>query len=73
MSEQKKKGGPGRGQGRHKIGEDRGGLVPVLVQVFGDQAEKMREQGNVQVFIRLAIDLAFSHHEKAMKKIKKEG
>jgi hypothetical protein len=47
----------GRNGGRKKIGEDRGGLTPLLVQVFGDQAAWLAKQENQQAAIRAAIDL----------------
>jgi hypothetical protein len=60
------------GQGRKAIGQERGGLVPMLVNVFGDQAEILREQGNVQAFIRLAIDLALERGKVIAKKSQKD-
>jgi hypothetical protein len=51
------RGGPGRNQGRKKIGVDRGGLVSVQVNIFTDQAEWLKLQGtNRQELIRDAID-----------------
>ena len=59
------------GQGRKPLGQDRGGLVPFSVNIFADQAEKLRnmdERGMAQAFIRLALDEAFKLAEKARKK-----
>lgn len=44
------------GQGRKPLGQDRGGLVPIPLQVFGDQAEWLRGKGNRSALIRIAID-----------------
>lgn len=47
----------GRNGGRKRIGVDRGGLTPLLVQVYGDQAQWLAKQENQQAAIREAIDL----------------
>jgi len=53
-------GGPNRGQGRKKIGEDRGGLTPVLVQVYADQAVRLRRDGDQSEAVRVALDMLYS-------------
>ena len=67
---ERKKNKPG--QGRKPLGQDRGGLVPYMVNIFADQADKLRsmdERGTAQVFIRLALDEAFKFQERAKKKL----
>lgn len=54
----------GRNGGRKKIGDDRGGLVPLMVQIFADQAEKLRERGNQSVIVRVCLDKFFEESKK---------
>lgn len=58
------------GQGRKPLGQERGGLVMISVNVFADQVERLREMdgGTAQAFIRLALDEALSRLDKAAKK-----
>ena len=44
------------GQGRKPLGQDRGGLVPLLVNVFEDQKEWLASLPNQQEAVRDAID-----------------
>lgn len=60
MTTTKRHGGPGRNQGRKPIGDIRGGLQPILVNVFGDQAERLRDvPGGASCCVRAALDYWF--------------
>lgn len=53
-----KRGGPNRNQGRKVVGADRGGVVPVPVSIFRDQAEWLSRKKNKSAIIRDLIDEA---------------
>lgn len=56
----KKHGGPGRNQGRKPLGEERGGIQPVLVNIYADQAERLKDvPGGVSNNVRWALDYWF--------------
>lgn len=66
MTEQKKGKPRGLNGGRKKIGEDRGGLVPVTIQIYADQAERLRSEGQGQGWlIRAAIDELIANLDRA--------
>lgn len=44
------------GQGRKPLGADRGGLVPLLVNIYADQKEWLASLPNQQEAVRDAID-----------------
>ena len=54
---EKQHGGRRQKAGRKPIGQERGGLVSVLVNIYADQAEWLGQQQNKQQTIRDAIDL----------------
>lgn len=60
MTEKKQRGGAGRGQGRKVVGADRGGVVPVPVSLFRDQAEWLSRKKNKSAVIRDLIDEAMN-------------
>lgn len=52
------------GQGRKPLGQDRGGLVPLMVSIYADQAERLREGGNQSLIVRVCLDKFFSDADK---------
>jgi len=56
--DQKRKNKPG--QGRKPLGQDRGGLVPFMANIFADQAEWLAKHKNQQDVVRGAIDRAMN-------------
>lgn len=62
------RGGPNRNQGRKKTGADRGGLVPVYLKIFADQAERLKEEGQQSLLVRMALDNLFDVMDKQNKK-----
>lgn len=63
---EKKKNKPG--QGRKPLGKGRGGLVPLMISVFADQAERLKEEGNQSWLVRMALDELFDKIDSAEKK-----
>lgn len=62
---EKKKNKPG--QGRKPLGKDRGGLVPLMVSVFADQAERLKKEGKQSWLVRMALDELFDEIDSAEK------
>ena len=56
------------GQGRKPLGQDRGGLVPLMVSIYADQAERLREGGNKSLVIRVCLDKFFAEADRNAKK-----
>ena len=61
-------GGPGRNQGRKKVRSDRGGLVPVYLKIFADQADRLKKEGQQSLLVRMALDHLFKVMDKQNKK-----
>lgn len=52
-------------EGRKPLGQDRGGLVQLMVSIYSDQAERLREGGNQSLVVRVCMDNFFADADRS--------